>query len=322
MSLEKSLALAGLFIFINLNLGCTSGYQKISTKPVAKVNDHALSTKEFSSLLARELRNFDAISAKDSNNIFRLKEKILREFVVQSITKDWAVSQNLSVTDDELDKEVEKMRGNYPDDLSFRRSLAVDNMSFSEWREKLRDTMIDRAVFKKITENAKAPSTEDIQAYYDANKDKFTVPERILIRQILIDDEAKSDAVKAELKKMDFSEAAKKYSIAPEGKEGGLVGWIEKGSVDFFDPLFKAPANSVQSFKSSFGFHIARVEGKKPAGQKALAEVKNFIVNSLMAQKEQSLYISWLDNQIRSSKVLKDYETINSIKIETRDENE
>lgn len=322
MSIYKGLALAGLFIFALSTVGCTSGYQKLSTRSVIKVNEHSLSTKEFSTLLARELRNLDAISAKDANNVFRTKEKVLKDFIIQSITQDWALSQGLTISDEELDKEVEKMRANYPDDLSFRRALAVDSMSFSEWRDKLRTTMLDRAVFQKISSQAKAPTNEDVESYYNNNKVKFAVSERILIRQILIDDEAKADAIKTELKKVNFDEAAKKYSTAPEGKEGGLVGWIEKGSVDFFDPLFKAPLNSIQSFKSPFGYHIARVESKKPAGQKSLAEVRSFIMASLLAQKEQALYVSWLDNQIRSSKVLKDYEIINSIKIETRNEEE
>lgn len=322
MELIKSLALAGLFIFIGTTTGCTSGYQKTSTKPVAKVNEHILSTKEFASLLARELKNFDAVSAKDPNNVFRLKEKVLRDFIVKSITRDWAQSKGIEISDSELDKEVTKMRENYPDDLSFRRSLAVENMSFSEWREKLRDSMIEAAVFRKISEGVKAPAEQDIQSYYDQNKQRFSVSERILIRQIVVDDEAKADAIKVELKKSDFTEVAKKFSITPEAKDGGLVGWIEKDSVDFFNPLFKVGVNNLHTFKSPYGFHLARVEGKKPAGNRALTEVRSYIVNALNSQKEQALYVAWLDNQIRSSKVLKDYEVINSIKIETRNENE
>lgn len=318
----KGLALAGLFILTSMLVGCTSGYQKISAKPVVKVNDHTLSVKEFATILARDLRNYDALSAKDLNNVLRVKESILKEFIIKSITTDWAQSQGLSVSDSELDAEVDKMRASYPDDLSFRRSLAVENMSFSEWREKLRQSMTDVAVFKKISEQIPPPTSEDIQSYYNQNKTILSVPERILIRQILVDEEAKIDAIKLALKKTEFSELAKKYSIAPEGKAGGLIGWIEKGSVDFFDFMFKSPLNVPVTFKSSFGFHLARVEGKKPAGQKTLIEVRPYIINALRSQKEQAIYVAWLDNQIRNSKVLKDYELINSIKIETRDENE
>lgn len=165
MKFFKSPALSGLFIFLSLSVlpGCPSNYQKISTKPVSKVNDHVLTTKQFANQLARRLKNFDALAAKDSNNIHRVKEDILREFVVKSLTLDWARAQSIVITESDLDKEVDKLRANYPDDLSFRRVLAQENLSFSEWREELRYVLVEREVFKKLNEKIKGPAEEEIK---------------------------------------------------------------------------------------------------------------------------------------------------------------
>nr|BFD57909.1 peptidylprolyl isomerase [Bdellovibrio sp. CKG001]BFD61336.1 peptidylprolyl isomerase [Bdellovibrio sp. HM001] len=322
MKINKSPALTGLFIFMSLALaGCPSSYQKISTKPVEKVNDHVLTSKQFANQLARRLRNFDALAAKDPNNIHRIKEEILRDFLVKSLTLDWSRAQSIVISEATLDKEVDTLRANYPDDLSFRRALAQENLSFSEWREELRYSLIEREVFKKINEKVKAPTEEEIKRYYEDNKDRYKRKERIYLRQIVVDEDAKADAIKVDLKSGDFAELARKYSITPDAKQGGVVGWIEKGTVDYFDPLFSA-GSGVQTIKSPFGIHLIRVEKKAAASTLPLEEVKPQIIRALRAQREQAEYVAWLDAQLRSSKVLKDYELMNSIKVDTRGTND
>lgn len=324
MKFLKSPALTGLFIWSLLIAGtaCTSNYQKLSSKPVVKVNDHVLTAKEFSNQLARKLKDLDALTAKDPSTVHRTKEELLRSFIVKSLTLDWARANSLVVTESDLDKEVDKYRANYPDDLSFRRLLAQENLSFSEWREELRYTLIERAVFKKLNERVKAPTESEIKHYYDEHKDQFKKKERIYLRQIVTDEQGKADLLKSQVKTKDFSELAKKYSVAPEAKAGGLVGWIEIGTVDFFDPLFKSGVGSVTQLKSPFGFHVVKVEKKAPAGITPMEEVRNQITRTLTAQREQAEFVKWLDAQLRSSKVLKDNELINSIVVETRTENE
>lgn len=323
MNSLKSPAMTGLFI-LSLSfilVGCPSRFQKVSTKPVEKVNDHVLTTKEFANQLARRLRHFDALAAKDPNNIHRIKEEILKDFLVKSLTLDWARSQNIVISEGALDAEVDKLRANYPDDLSFRRTLAQENLSFSEWREELRYSLVEKEVFKKLNEKIKPPTEEEIKRYYEDHKDLYKRKERIYIRQIVVDEEAKADAIKIDLKSGDFAALAKKFSITPEGKSGGVVGWIEKGTVDYFDPLFTAGSN-IQTVKSPFGVHIIRVEKKAPASILSIEDVKQQIIRALRAQREQAEYVAWLDAQLRSSKVLKDYELMNSIKVDTRGTND
>ncbi|MGZ3768436.1 MAG: peptidylprolyl isomerase [Bdellovibrio sp.] len=322
MKFLKSPAMTGLFVFLGLALGgCPSKYQKVSTKPVEKVNDRILTSQQFANQLARRLRNFDALSAKDPNNIQRIKEDILKDFLVKSLTLDWARAQNISISESVLDAEVNKLRGNYPDDLSFRRALVQENLSFSDWREELRYSLVEKEVFKKINEKIKAPTEDDIKHYYEDHKERFKRKERIYIRQIVVDEDAKADAIKVDLKTKEFSELAKKFSITPEGKNGGVVGWIEKGSVDYFDPLFTG-SSGVRTIRSPFGVHLIKVEKKVPAMIVSLDEVKSQIIKDLRAQREQAEYVAWLDAQLRSSKVLRDYDLINSIKVDTKGPND
>jgi peptidyl-prolyl cis-trans isomerase C len=317
--LRKGPAIAGLLTFGTLISGCTMQRTQVALQPVLQVNDHTLTIQEFSDRLARKLKQFDALTAKDPSTLSRTKEDVLRNYTLEALIVDYAQANSLTVSDQELDQEVNAFRSAYPDDISFRRVLAEENLSLATWRERLRTTLLERKVFQKINEKAKKPSAEDVKKYYEENKEKFRRKERVYLRQIVLDDLTKAIEIKDELKKRNFNELATKYSVAPEGKNAGLVGWIERGSVDIFDKAFQLPVGGVsQVLESPYGFHILKVERKAPPGFAGQDEVKALIEQTLLAQKEQAEFASWLDRQIRSSRVLRNPELIRSVNVETR----
>lgn len=325
MRFLKSPVSTGLFLLAGSFFGaaCTSGTSKVSTQPVVQVNAQPLTAKEFSSRLAQRLKDLDAITAKDPATIQSSKDEIIKAFVVQSLILDWARAKDLKVDDKDLDREVEKIRAGYPDDLAFRRSLAAENMSFSEWREDLRRTLIERAFFAKLNEKVKAPTDDDVKKYFEENRAAFKKKERVYLRQIVTDDENKAQMLKTETKSKDFATLAKKYSSAPEASSGGLVGWIEKGSVDFFDGAFTQSIGSVsQVVRSPFGYHLLKVEKKLPASNGSIDEARPEISKIIKGKREQAEFVAWLDGQIRSAKILKDDELIRSIRVETRSRDE
>jgi peptidyl-prolyl cis-trans isomerase C len=320
-------AKTGLFLFLIgwfliTGTSCEWTGHRVSNKPVVQVNGTNLTTKEFSDQLARKLKNFDALGAKDPQNITRAKNEIVRSFILKTITVNYAEKEGIEVESSEIEKEINSFRASYPDDLSFRRALADESLSLADWREELAYSLLERKVFQKLSEKIPAPTDEEISKYYEENKARYKRTERILLRQIVTDDLQKAQSVRDEMKGKDFAEVAKKVSVAPEAKNGGLVGWVEKGSVDIFDKAFALPVGSLsQVLESSYGFHIFKVEKKMPAGFVEKTEVKEEIIQAINGKKEQGEFASWLDKQIRASRVLKDSAIIDAITVETRGKN-
>jgi peptidyl-prolyl cis-trans isomerase D len=140
------------------------------------------------------------------------------------------------------------------------------------------------------------PTAKEIQAYYDEHRDEYRSPEQVKVRHILIKTplpgpDGKVDPAgveqarkKAEdiLKQLkaggDFAELAKKYSEdTASAKEGGSLGWIERGRTvpEFEKVAFSLPKGSTSDLvESSYGFHIIQVEDKQDAHVKTLEEVK------------------------------------------------
>lgn len=302
---------------------CQREETPVSTQAVVQVNEHQLSLKEFSVKLARRLKDLDAVAAKSPASIDGAKAEIIKDFITQSLILDWHRTEKNPVTEQDVDDEVNKLRAQYPDDLSFRRSLASEGVSFSEWRESMRHQLIQKKFFASLATKIKNPGDEEVKKYFEQNRDRYKKKERIYVRQILTDEESKAEQLKGELKKRSFSDLATKYSIAPENKNGGLIGWVEKGSLDFMDPLFSLPVNAVSKIiKSSFGFHIVKIEKKLSASNGSLDEERPGIIRELRAQREQAEFVAWLDGQLRSSKISKNDSLIKSLKVETRGPNE
>ena len=140
---------------------------------------------------------------------------------------------------------------------------------------------------------------DDLRSYYEQHRDQYKTPEQVKVSHILIktplpgpdnkvDEKGAAEAQhRAEdlLKQVkggaNFEDLAKKYSEDPgSAKQGGSLGWIGRGQTvpEFEKAAFSLPKGQMSDLvKSSYGFHIIRVDDKQEAHAKSLDEVKSEI---------------------------------------------
>ena len=184
----------------------------------------------------------------------------------------------------------------------YERNKATYNNTIPEKRQ-IKYVVIDNA---KLAANTTV-TDQDLQTYYDQHREEFRVPDQVKVAHILIktplpapgakeDEKAVADArAKAEdvLKQVkaggDFAKLAEKYSDDPgSAKSGGELGWIGRGRTvpEFEKAAFSlAKGQTSDLVKSSYGFHIIRIEDKQEAHLKTLAEVKSEIEEKVKREK-------------------------------------
>jgi peptidyl-prolyl cis-trans isomerase D len=198
------------------------------------------------------------------------------------------------------------LKGLHPTDEElkayYERNKAKYNNSIPEKRQ-IKYVVIDNSKIAAATN----VSDQDLQTYYDQHREEFRVPEQVKVSHILIktplpapgakeDEKAIADArAKAEdvLKQVkaggDFAKLAEKYSDDPgSAKSGGELGWIGRGRTvpEFEKAAFSLGKGQTSDLvKSSYGFHIIRVEDKQDAHLKSLAEVKSEIEEKVKQEK-------------------------------------
>lgn len=300
--------------------GCDLSRPSLAKKIVLDVNGRQMTSEGFAKELAFRLKDQDALSAKDPKLLKITKEKIAEEFLVQTLSEAWAKDNGVVVKAEELDAHIAAIQKSYPDDSSFQQAISEQGMTFKAWRERVQNTMLQKNVARKVVEAAPAVTDAEVQQYYNEHKAEFSVPESAQVRQIMVATESDAKAMEAELKKgKKMADLAKKYSISPEAAQGGMVGWVEKGLTETFESAFRMKQGQRSPvFKSPFGYHVFEVTGRKPSRTKPFAEAKDQIKSILMEKREQSLYLAWLEEQVRKARVFKDQAFIDALKVETK----
>ena len=143
-------------------------------------------------------------------------------------------------------------------------------------------------------------SDDDYKKVYEQNKALYQDPEQVDVRHILISTQnnkrSDADALKIaqDVKKQlgagaDFATLAKKYSDDPGSKDnGGLYKNVVKGQMvkEFNDAAFSLkPGQISDPIKTTFGYHIIKVDAHREARTKPLDEVKPQIEQSVRAEK-------------------------------------
>ena len=299
---------------------CSFAHPPLSKKVVLDVDGHQLTAQQFAQELAFQLKDQDALTAKDPKVVAAAKARICDDFIVQTLSEEWAKDHSLILKAEDLEARIKEYQSSYPDDLAFQQALAEEGLSFQAWRDRLKQTLLQKLVVGTVAAQITPPTEAEMQTYYNEHKARFSNPEAAQVRQILVATESDATAIEAELKQgKKMTDLAKKFSISPEGPTGGNVGWLEKGASDVFEPAFRMKLGQRSPvIKSSFGYHIFELTGRKPAHSKAYKECRDEIKRILMEKREQSLYLAWLEQQTRKARVFKDQDFIDALKVETK----
>ena len=301
-------------------LSCTRFKENSTTATVLAVNGEKLSAGDFSKLLAKKLKNFDALAAKDPTNIKRTKDMILDEFIVDGLLRQLAQSKGLTISNEELEKEFEKVRKSYPDDLSFKSAIAEKGTSLTDWRDSLRKSLLVNKAFEIVSPPLSSDEiTKTAHEYYAEHKDEFQRPPQIRIKQIVVAKRDDAERILHALKSgSSFEELAKKYSISPDSAHGGDIDFISKGIVPAFDSAFNLhPGQLSVIINSSYGFHILKLVDKRSAMLLNFEQSKGKIVQRITSRKQQEAFNRWLENAVKTAKIERNDTLLNRLSVHT-----
>ena len=130
-----------------------------------------------------------------------------------------------------------------------------------------RRRIVDKLVGKRVAE---AVGEAEVQAYFASHPEQFNLPERVSLRQILVDDRAIAEAALARLRAGEAFEV-----VARSVQEGdGQAGWVQdnlgRDAVPplFAESIFALEENEVSEIvEAEYGFFIFEVTSRKASAQ-------------------------------------------------------
>lgn len=139
----------------------------------------------------------------------------------------------------------------------------------------------------------------EIRQYYNRNMNDYRKSSEVFIHQIVVKDRDKAVEIHENLLKSPgkFAEIAEKQSISLEAKNGGRMGYFEKGTLpkDMEDVVFALDLHKISPVvKSPYGYHIFKVTKTKKERLLFLERVKDEIKNKLLSDKLRWAYEDYL----------------------------
>lgn len=205
------------------------------------------------------------------------------------------------------------------------------------------DSILSREYYSREILYKTTVTDDEIKNYYDSHCDEFRDPEMVKARHILI--RVEPDAAREEwdmaLRKAgdlkreidngaDFAKLARgKSDDSSTKRKGGALrtggafgsGYLTRESMPegFPDIVFSLNAGEISHpVKSPKGYHIIKVETKRPEKVQTLDQVKGTLKQKLTKQKHEKLFAQTIERLKEKYKVVLNTDLLNSVKIEKK----
>ena len=180
-----------------------------------------------------------------------------------------------------------------------------------------RDKILSDALLAKIDKESEPSDTVaegQARNIYKAKPERFQAPEQVQVRHILIAGtgtvvRAQAEKVLEELKAgANFEQLAKERSADPgSASKGGDLGLFARGRMvpEFDEAAFalKQPGDISGIVETKFGFHILKLDARRPAGIRTYEEVREELIKEVRAKLQQDARVAEAEKAQQGLKV-------------------
>jgi parvulin-like peptidyl-prolyl isomerase len=238
--------------------------------------------------VARELRQTRA-GGEGEDPTELVRRRVLDDLVDRALLLQQARARSIVVGQDQVERAFLRIRNEYPgthfDDL-----LAQERLSQAELKARLKEQLTVERLFHEEVFPRVQVSDGEVERFYADHAAEYQEPERVRVLQVVVASRDEAAQVRDRLRRdpSKFADVARASSIAPEGRNGGDLGWIGRGAgfPEVFDTCFSLQQNVVSDVTPSpYGFHVFKVLDKKPAGRRPLDQVRGELGERLLREK-------------------------------------
>ena len=181
------------------------------------------------------------VDIKSDKNAFIyniIKERVINELIVKTLIEQEAQKRSIKVTDKDIDEAIKEIIDKLGSKEALDEALKQNGITTAQFRKDLKTEV----KMKKLAQSLGSSDVSDAEAkkFYDTNKDKFKMPERVRASHILIsaNPEEITEIVKSEPNNAKLDDAAIKAKVnaeikSREAKAQTLLAEVKKNPKDF-----------------------------------------------------------------------------------------
>lgn len=302
-----AIVLAIMLIVPGVLAACSAAQEGKSTpetatpENLATVNGVDVPLDEFESFFAFNKKYVEVIGyvtpemwTEDAGNGMTYERQYLdsmvQQYVQQKTLEMAAVESGLSVTDEDVQAELDTIKADEQLKANYEEFLSNTGIDEAYYRELLKQQLL----LEKFSEQLQAEvevSDEDVQAVYEANKASY---EQVWARHILVETQEEADAIyERAVAGEDFAVLAQENSIGPSAENGGDLGYFSRGQMvpEFELAAFSTEVGGISvPVATQFGWHVIKVEDKtEPTFEEYQDQIKAQLVNEEIGKRVQAV---------------------------------
>jgi len=244
---------------------------------------------------------FDQLTQSKTHALVKreYEQVVLSRLVRRAVLRAEAAEAGIEVSDQDVDERLEQIRADFENEEEFLAEVEKQGLTLKEVEGFVHDAILEERLREEITGDV-APTSEEIESFYDEQVDRFT---EVRTAHILV--ENNKDAVEV-LERLEaapphetdatFAKLAKEFSIdTGSAPNGGDLGYQNPSG---FVPEYSQALGSLDEgeitnapVRSQFGFHIIRLIDRRVT---PFEDVREQITSELTGQQQEDAWMDFL----------------------------
>jgi peptidyl-prolyl cis-trans isomerase SurA len=266
---------------------------------VAIVNSDLIMLSEIKRELAPERERIQKDYRGDAltRRLKTVEYMTLTSMIERKLQLQEAKTRGVTVTDQEVRQAMRQMK---------QQGETIDETNPADMKRVREQLTLFRIVDKEVR-SAVMVADSDMKRYFQEHRDRFALSEEYTLSQILIKPRSLDDTADAREKVREvmvrlkhgesFEDVALRFSDGQNASHGGNLGLVRQG--ELLPEIERTIATLVPGgisnvIETSEGFHIMRLEDKKPKQFRPYEQVRNEIQGLLFQQKSEDILQTWL----------------------------
>ncbi len=275
---------------------------------VATVNGVPIKESELEQAIDRLIPRVSFHGGVSEEKRAELRDKALDDLISRELRYQDATAKGIKLDTKMVKEQMASIRGQFNGKSDYEKALQRAGMTEAPLRQQVeKDVLVYQLTQKTVVEPSRM-TDEALKEYYEKNRNKFRLPERVHLRVISVKEESKAreayDKIKAG---EDFGNVAARMSEDNYRIMGGDAGYVHKGRMipEVEDLAWKLPKGAVGGPVHGQGgtWFIIKVEDKSPERDMSFEEVKDKLRTDLESKRSNELMAKWLEELKSKSKI-------------------
>jgi peptidyl-prolyl cis-trans isomerase SurA len=277
-----------------------------------EVVNRIIATVDGDPITAHEVQRYRESSGSNELTESQALEALITDKLLEKEVQD----KKIEVKSEDIDKYVEQVKErNRIDSYRFEAALAQQGLSLKAYRERIRSELEKSQLVNREIRGRVSVSPDEIERYYQANREDFRTGDRVTVRAIIfriepIDSEGEIEHIKRKAEEVRqlavsgrrFEDLAKQFSEAQGAERGGLLGTFARGELDpqLEQVVFvMSPGSMSEVIRTDRAVQIVRVDKFEPPGYRTLDEAREQIRETLYQKAVEARFQDWLSKDLR-----------------------